>query len=398
MSDAIVPQVFIPFNDEDRIQKLYQYEIINSVAEEAFDRIARLAAQVFDTPFAFVSFVDRDKVFFKSNINYSDSDYAPRHQALCALAILDKGVTFYSDTYQIPELFDNPFVHREESVRSYAGAPLKSPEGYHIGTVSVADKMPRNFTVKQLEILQTLATIVMDELELRLITRKNVRVQADLLNITIHDLKSPLSAIQLYGQMISRDSGIGKVHNMANKISTFTGMILKRLNDLLDLSKIENGIIKIELEKMDICEILRSVKSNYESLAGQKNQQINLHITERVMLKLDRARIQEIFENLLGNAIKYAFVDTVINIIVHHDEFNFIVEFKDEGQGLNETDMEKLFVRYARLSSIPTGKERSDGLGLSIVKTLVDLHQGRVWAESAGKGKGASFYVSLPLN
>ncbi len=111
----------------------------------------------------------------------------------------------------------------------------------------------------------------------------------------------------------------------------------------------------------------------------------------------DPIRLQEAFENLLSNALKYANSNTEVLIQVSTINNELIVEFKDQGQGLLPEDMDKLFIKFSRLSAIPTGKEHSNGLGLSIVKMLVELHQGRVWAESEGKNKGASFFIGLPI-
>jgi signal transduction histidine kinase len=105
----------------------------------------------------------------------------------------------------------------------------------------------------------------------------------------------------------------------------------------------------------------------------------------------------EVFENLLSNAIKYSYPNTTITIAVNRSGQQAVVSFQDQGQGLSEEDMQKLFTKFARLSSTPTGKERSNGLGLAIVKTLIELQGGKVWATSAGKDKGATFFVSLPL-
>lgn len=113
-------------------------------------------------------------------------------------------------------------------------------------------------------------------------------------------------------------------------------------------------------------------------------------------INLDKARMKEVFENLLSNSIKYSHTNTEITIFTKELDNGVLVEIKDQGQGLNEADMRKLFTKFAKLSSVPTGKERSNGLGLSIVKTLVDLHKGKLWASSEGKGKGASFFVWLP--
>ncbi len=113
----------------------------------------------------------------------------------------------------------------------------------------------------------------------------------------------------------------------------------------------------------------------------------------------DATRLQDAFGNLLSNALKYANPDTAVHIYVKETENKeVLIEFKDQGQGLLPEDMDRLFVKFAKLSATPTGKEHSNGIGLSIVKMLIELHKGKVWAESEGKDKGASFFILLPIN
>lgn len=107
--------------------------------------------------------------------------------------------------------------------------------------------------------------------------------------------------------------------------------------------------------------------------------------------------MQEVFENLLSNAIKYSYPDSEITVAALEQENYAVVEFRDQGQGLSDSDMKNLFRKFTKLSAVPTGKERSNGLGLSIVKTLVELQKGKVWASSPGKNKGSSFFVAIPL-
>ena len=159
----------------------------------------------------------------------------------------------------------------------------------------------------------------------------------------------------------------------------------------------EDADFQLQLEDTAISELLNQVISLFEIQAQQKQQTIKVVHNYKGSLNLDRARMKEVFENLLSNAIKYSHANTDITIMTKEMDNGVLVEFKDQGQGLSEADMKKLFTKFAKLSSVPTGKERSNGLGLSIVKTLVDLHKGKLWASSDGKGKGISFFVWLPF-
>ncbi|MDX2130334.1 MAG: ATP-binding protein [Chloroherpetonaceae bacterium] len=112
--------------------------------------------------------------------------------------------------------------------------------------------------------------------------------------------------------------------------------------------------------------------------------------------------MQEVFDNLVSNAIKYSPKGRKIGVSCQKHSTDSMkecirIEIKDDGQGLTEEDKEKLFGKFQRLSAQPTGGESSTGLGLSIVKQIVEMHGAKVWAESEGKDKGATFIVELPI-
>ena len=399
MNISKVSSSLISKNEKERLQKLYSYDILDTPNEITFDKIAFLAAQIFNTPIAQITFVDDDRVFFKTNISPLNAIEIDRKDSFCSTAILNDGVTLFEDLLAEPSLQENPFVTMQNGVRFYAGAPLTTIEGLKLGTVCVLDVKPRKVTLKQLEMLETLSSIVMDELELKLATRKALHTQTEMMNRIVHDLKNPNTTISLSAELIKKKANDPKiVIDFADRIKNASNNVLTCLNNLLDLSQIENANFKLEIKEIDILEVLKQVKRNFELLALQKKQTVTITNNCNTIVLADATRIQEAFENLMSNALKYAHINSEIKVNVSAVENNLIVEFKDQGQGLTEEDMNKLFVKFARLSAIPTGKEHSNGIGLSIVKMLIELHSGKVWAESKGKNKGASFFISLPIN
>ena len=399
MSNFKIPSSLIPDNDSERLQKLHAYDILDTPTEKTFDKIAILAAQIFNTPIAQVTFVDQDRVFFKTNISPLAATEVKRADSFCSMAILNSDVTLIENMLDVPELTSNPFVTMQNGVRFYAGAPLKTPEGLQLGTLCVLDIEPRIVTPEQLRMLETLSSIVMDELELRLATRKALRTQTDMMNRIVHDLKNPNMTISLAAELIKKKADDPKiVLNFAERIKNAANNVLGGLNNLLDLSQIENGDFKLNISEVNLLHVLELTKTNFDLLASQKKQQINISCSCNSVVLADPTRLQEAFENILSNAIKYSHPETAIAINITRTESDMIVEFKDQGQGLLPEDINKLFVKFARLSAIPTGMEYSNGLGLSIVKMLAELHKGKVWAESDGKDKGASFFFSIPIN
>jgi len=110
----------------------------------------------------------------------------------------------------------------------------------------------------------------------------------------------------------------------------------------------------------------------------------------------DADRIREAIDNLVSNAIKYSPIGGKITVSVNHEGSNTVVRISDEGAGLSPEDLGRLFGRFQRLSAKPTAGESSTGLGLSIVKRIIDMHGGHVTADSAGPGQGSTFTVTLP--
>ena len=172
--------------------------------------------------------------------------------------------------------------------------------------------------------------------------------------------------------------------------------ITGRLEGLLKLSQMEEAAFQLNPQEVNLTVLPGQVSNDFGLLAA-RNRSSGLNPQEAIVVAADKARLKEVFENLLSNALKYSYPDTVITIGLKREKKAAVIAFQDQGQGLSAEDMKKLFTKFARLSSVPTGKERSSGLGLSIVKALVELHGGKVWASSAGKDQGATFFVALPV-
>lgn len=158
----------IPDNDQQRLEALERYQISDSEPEAMFDNVAKLTAKLFNMPIALISFVDKDRVFFKANVGMPGINDLERGISFCSLAILDNSPTVIERPLEDPCVLSNPLVTGSFGLRFYAGAPIQTPDGYNIGTVCVVDKKQRYLTEAQKAMLQDIADIVMDQLEGRL--------------------------------------------------------------------------------------------------------------------------------------------------------------------------------------------------------------------------------------
>ncbi len=163
----------IPDDEEARLQKLDEYQIMDTQSEGPFNNVASIAAHMFKTPMAFVSFVDKDRVWFKANVGLPGVTNTPRGISLCSLAVMNTNATVFENATDEPCLLANPLVAGEFGLRFFAAAPIITPDGYNIGAVCVIDKEPREFSDADQRVLEHLASIVMDELTLRALQNKS---------------------------------------------------------------------------------------------------------------------------------------------------------------------------------------------------------------------------------
>ncbi len=222
--------------------------------------------------------------------------------------------------------------------------------------------------------------------------------KSELLGIAAHDLKNPLTVIMGYADLLRRNSTLsGAAAKMTTDIEKSAQQMLMLISDLLESSAAEAGKLDLQKRETDLAIIAYAAVEHNRITAAQKSQTIELDIKGKCVASVDTERIREAFENLISNAVKYSPLGKTIFVTLEpHAHFaRFCV--RDEGQGLSDEDKKKLFGRFQRLSARPTGNESSTGLGLSIVKQLVELHGGKVWAESDGKDKGSTFMIELPL-
>ena len=156
--------------EAERLADLYKYEILDTPADGHFDEITSLAAKIFDVPIAIISLVDTDRIWFKSTYGL-DADEISRDPGLCSSAIIGDDVYVVENAKVDPRTLSNPLVAGLMGLQFYAAAPLKSMDGYNLGTICIIDKIPRTLEIKEKTILRQLARIVMDQMEIRLQSR-----------------------------------------------------------------------------------------------------------------------------------------------------------------------------------------------------------------------------------
>ena len=170
--NAVSP-VIIPQNESHRIEAVRRYDILDTPPDGAFDRITAIAARRFDVPISIISIVDHDRIWFKSHHGLAVKQIG-RDPGLCASTILADIPHVLPNAAVDPRSLANPLVAGEFGLRFYAGVPLRTHDGFNLGTLCVIDKEPRPVNQGQIDDLRDLASVVMDQMELRLSARQAV--------------------------------------------------------------------------------------------------------------------------------------------------------------------------------------------------------------------------------
>jgi signal transduction histidine kinase len=231
--------------------------------------------------------------------------------------------------------------------------------------------------------------------------RRSNEFKNEILGTVAHDLRSPLGVIMGRAELMNELASMepipaDKLRDQIGHIRSSAAQMSEMVNDLISDAMMDAHNIAIRHERVNLVPILGEVVSSNRALAERKRQTIQLTTTPQQHWVCDPDRLREAVDNLLSNAIKYSPVGGMIEIDMAVEGGSLAIRVKDEGAGLSEADVSRLFGRFQRLSARPTAGESSTGLGLSIVKRIVELHGGRIRAESAGPGRGSTFTITLP--
>jgi signal transduction histidine kinase/DNA-binding NarL/FixJ family response regulator len=222
----------------------------------------------------------------------------------------------------------------------------------------------------------------------------------EILGTVAHDLKNPLGVIlgrtEMLTELITAGSSKESVTAQVEHIRDATKRLTSMVDHLISDAMADAFDITIRREPIDIAGLVTEVADANQPMAKNKQQTIAVSAPPNFVTMCDADRIREAIDNLISNAIKYSPLGGKITVLVSQKDNNTVIRVADEGAGLSPEDLARLFGRFQRLSAKPTAGESSTGLGLSIVKRIIDMHGGQVTADSAGPGQGSTFTVLLP--
>lgn len=221
-----------------------------------------------------------------------------------------------------------------------------------------------------------------------------------IIGMASHDLRNPLASIRGLSEFLAESGPLNEDQiEIIETIQSTSSSMLHLVDELLDLSVIESGEEHSEAEPCQLCEVVSSSLNIYQFTANKKS--IKLELEDRGMpdlLMLDKTQFRRLMDNLLSNAVKYSPFGSFIRVVAEHVDGVLKIAIEDEGPGIPEDEMHKLFTDFGKTSVQPTGNETSTGLGLAICKKIAESHRGRVYAENREDRSGARFTIELDTN
>ncbi|GLQ30216.1 ATP-binding protein [Litoribrevibacter albus] len=388
-------------DESSRLQALYDYDVLDTEAEQVFDDLTQLASEICDTPIALISLIDPDRQWFKSKVGI-DASETSRDIAFCAHAIHQHDIFEIPDATKDERFHDNPLVTQAPDIRFYAGTPLISHSGHAIGTLCTIDRVPKQLSQHQRNALEILGRSVIAQLELRLKVkqlRQADQQKTDFLANISHELRTPLNAIIGFSNILSQKA---ESLNVAEKYKQYIRNIqisgdrlLKLVNSVLDITKIEEGKMEVENRVIHTREFFQSINDILMIKAKERGVKLKLFVDVNVPpnLYLDDYKLAQIMINLINNSIKFTEAGKFVCVEVNYND-QFHIKVIDQGIGISDADQQKLFNKFLQVGRNKC--REGTGLGLSITKGLVDLLEGSIQVSST-LGQGTTFQVSFPV-
>lgn len=221
----------------------------------------------------------------------------------------------------------------------------------------------------------------------------------DFIGVLSHELRNPLATIAAGIDLLDKYDDNKKTEKTKESMKRQMAHLIKLVDDLLDVSRISHNKIKLKMEKIDLTKTTRKniedIRPEFEKRGVQLHTKIQL---QQIFIDADAVRISQIIGNILGNALKFTPKDGVVWFSLKQKQQNAVITVKDNGPGIDPEILPHIFEVFTQAEQSLDRQNSGLGLGLSIVKRIVDLHGGNITAYSAGLGKGSEFTISLPIS
>lgn len=281
---------------------------------------------------------------------------------------------------------------------SLVAVPLVAGERLVGAIALIASRDSREYDARDLRLAEELAwrtAIALENARLYRVAQQAVVARDEVLAIVAHDLRSPLSVIAMQAALLQRrsPSSTDKNGRAGETIQRALTQMRRLINDLLDVTRIEAGHLSVEQAPVDTNSLLHDIMESQWDVAGAASVALRLEAADDLPpVCADRLRISQVFENLVGNAVKFAGAAGTITIAARSSEKEVQFSVRDSGKGIPPEDVPHLFDRFWQARR---ADREGAGLGLPIVKGIVEAHGGRIWVDS-GPDAGACFHFTVP--
>lgn len=395
----------IPANEEERLEKLRQYEILDSATEQDYDDIARLVTQICGTSLSTISFVDRDRQWFKAAVGIEDQETS-RDVAFCAHTILGNELFTVEDASADPRFADNPLVTIDPQLRFYAGMPLITPDGYRLGALCAMDRSPRKLTAEQEEALGVLARHVVDLLELRRSRRiletqnRELRELSDLksrlMSIIAHDLRGPMANISaLMSLFEAEELDEAERQELMLELRHTVGATGYLLDNVIGWASRSLESSQYEFSQIPVDELLKELEDSIRHEIDSKGNTLEVQLSGGAEISGDRNILVFVIRNLLNNANKFT-AEGTITLAAQVKAEEATITVADTGVGMTKEIQESLFEWNSRSGTRGTAGEKGAGLALLFCRDFLQRLGGSLQVSSA-PGTGTTFTVRVPV-
>ncbi|MDZ7771280.1 MAG: GAF domain-containing sensor histidine kinase [Balneolaceae bacterium] len=394
-----------PSDEEDRIKALYALDILDSLPEQEFDGLTRLASRICEAPVSRINLLDSSRQWTKSAYG-TKIDHSPREKSVCQYTILQDELLEVSDLRKDERFSNASYVKGAPRYRFYAGAPLVTSNGHAIGALCVLDTQTRSLTPDQRKDLKVLADEVVARLELR---RKQKELEAlnkqknELMSVVSHDMRNPLMGIIGASDFLLEESEESREERreLVGIIKDSAERLLQIVTELLDSELVHFRNLRASPVECDPAQSIRQVLQLYEFSAANKKIDLALNLESNIpRLKLDDQKFTRIIANLVSNSVKFTPRGGRIEVdLEFHGSDNgkgtLEATVSDTGIGISDEDLDRLFEKHNGDGRSGTDNEHSYGLGMHIVKQLTDICGASLKVHST-VGEGTRFEIQFP--
>lgn len=380
-------------NEARRLSTLREYRVLDTLPDESIDNLARITAELCNTPISLVSLIDRERQWFKSKIGLTVPE-TPRDVSFCAHAIESGETLVVEDALHDPRFANNPLVLSSPKIRFYAGVPLRAYNGYYMGTLCVIDHKPRSLNKQEKITLEIFAKEVEKHLELRRLKFLN----EELIQMIIHDINNPLTIITGSTDLLIQTENLTPaVKENLTRVLQEALKITRMTDDLLDILKNDESKLINNPAPTDLTLFFQTISESATYNAKSRNHRFDSDIEiTNTMVNVDTTLLQRILDNLIDNAIKYSPKNTTIRLKALIENEQLLISVSDQGNNIPAEEREKIFDIYYQVQ-----RDKSDkglGIGLAFCKLAATCMNGDIQLVENPGGPGTTLRLSIPLH